>query len=111
MTIPGGTGQTRYTLQTGVRLNLPPGTACRIAPRSSTFLKTGLIVYEGIIDPGYQGELQIFVQNPTDESVEIVNGQRLAQVLFFPVVSPVFEHVESMPDTPRGECGFGSTGS
>lgn len=100
----------RVLLPTGVAICMEEGTAARIVARSSTWDRHHLIVYEGLIDPGYQGELLIGVLNFGTSPVHIKDGERIAQVVFFPVITPAFVHVGSFPETERGTRGFGSTG-
>ena len=100
-------------LPTGVSIKLPHDVGARIISRSSTHLKLHLDVYEGLIDPGYTGELRICVANHTVEGIKVVDGQRLAQVIFFPVIRPTLRFVDELTveDNERGNRGFGSTGS
>lgn len=97
-------------LPTGYRLCLPPEIGARIVSRSSTLFRLKLRVYEGLIDPGYTGELRVMVENPTKERIIVQDGQRLAQVVFIPVIRPTIFEVEDFPATDRGDSGFGSTG-
>jgi len=100
----------RALLTTGVAICMDEGTACRIVSRSSTWDRHKLLVYEGLIDPGYQGELLIGVLNFSELPVKIADGDRIAQVVFFPVIEPCLVHVGDFPETERGTRGFGSTG-
>ncbi len=100
----------RKDLPTGIYILLPPDIGARIISRSSTFFTYGLEVYEGLIDPGYTGELRVMVMNRSGEMVRVHDGQRIAQVVFFPVIRPVLIEVAEFPPTARGTKGFGSTG-
>lgn len=100
----------RVWVPTGVRINIPAGYAARIVSRSSTYAKLGLEVYEGLIDAGYTGELKIALINRTHEDVTLDDGQRLAQIVFFPVIRPALVKVREFTPSERGNNGFGSTG-
>ena len=64
----------------------------------------------GTIDSDYRGEIQIILANLGSEPVTLERGQRIAQLVFAPVVKAVFEKVQELPASPRGQGGFGSTG-
>ena len=99
---------------TGVRLNMSdnPNMAALILPRSSLGMK-GLIISNtiGLIDPDYQGELKIGLWNRTKEELRFDAGERVAQLMFIPIMRPRIEYVSEFSNTTvRGENGFGSTG-
>lgn len=96
-------------IPTGVRIKAPEGVWTRIVGRSST-TRRGLLVIEGIIDNAYTGELLIACVNLTDRVVRVKAGDRIAQVICCPVITPKLAVVEALPETARGEKGFGSTG-
>lgn len=100
----------RFAVPTGICICPPPGVGFRIVGRSSTYFKHGLEISESIVDPGYQGALMIMLLNRTARQVVIQNGQRLAQVIFFPIVPVTLTPVAEFPRTPRGTRGLGSTG-
>lgn len=106
--VPGSLRGVFY-VPTGVRVKAPEGVWTRIVARSST-VKRGLLIPEGVIDNGYTGELQIPCINVTGEDVFIRAGDRLAQLICFPVITPKLAEVEELPATARSEKGFGSTG-
>jgi deoxyuridine 5'-triphosphate nucleotidohydrolase len=83
-----------------------------IVPRSSTGRCTLMLANTiGVIDPDYRGEIMLQVHNFGDRPQVITTGDRLAQVLFLPVLIPAFEVVEDFTiTTARGAGGFGSTG-
>jgi dUTP pyrophosphatase len=101
--------QQMVNLGTGVSIKLPFGCWGAIKPRSSTFAKKKLFVMGGTIDEGYTGELSVFIWNPTNEMRQIVNGDRLAQLVISPRIVPRIKLVTQLPDTDRGSTGFGST--
>ena len=97
-------------IPSGIAMQAPPGVWIRIAPRSSTRRKRGLLVNDGVIDNGYRGELFSYVTNTNDEPVLVKHGDRLAQLILHPVI--VFPAVEAdeLDESSRGTGGFGSTG-
>ena len=99
-------------IPTGNRIEVPEGTFLLITARSSTFKNFGLMVFLGIIDEGYTGELMASVYNPGDTDVVINVGDRVCQVLVLPnLLSGVAPQlVEMIRGHERGENGFGSTG-
>lgn len=94
----------------GIAVEAPLGYWFLIHGRSSTLRKRGLFVNPGIIDNGYRGPLFVYVRNDSPESVEIVVGDRLAQMLLLPYCQPVVEEVGELAGSARGAAGFGSTG-
>ncbi len=101
-------------VRTGLVIEVPSGHCLAILARSSTPLKRGLMVANGvgIIDPDYSGpddEIMIQVLNVTDQDVTIRRGDRLAQGLLLPAPRVTWEEVTEIRDTTRG--GFGATGN
>ncbi len=96
-------------IRTGVYLKLPENTWGDIRPRSSTFANRKLFVMGGTIDSGYTGEISIFIWNPMEKPHRIDNGDRLAQLVLHDRKVVSFLMVDELPDTVRGESGFGST--
>lgn len=103
---PGATVDVR----TGVAIAMPPGWWGRIIGRSSTMRKRGLMVVEGVIDAGFRGELFTCVYNPSEFTIEVQPGERLAQLLFLPVPSVHWSERTELTPSERGENGFGSSG-
>lgn len=98
-------------IPSGVRVSMPDTIWARIVGRSSTLRKRGLLVVEGIIDAGYQGDLFSGVYNLGDAPVFLKPGDRVAQLIFQPLVAPKLKTVlEFSQETMRGSKGFGSTG-
>ncbi len=103
----------RAMVPTGVAVAIPDGHAGLVLPRSGLASGRGLTLANapGLIDAGYRGEVICAVVNlDPHEAVEIAPGDRIAQlvVVALPTVSPRF--VDELPDSSRGEGGFGSTG-
>lgn len=103
----------RATLGTGVAVALPPGHAGFVVPRSGLAARHGITVVNspGTVDAGYRGEIKVTVLN-TDarDSYRIAAGDRIAQLVIVPIARAAFVPVETLPQTERGENGFGSTG-
>lgn len=103
----------RALIGTGVRIALPEGYAAFVVPRSGLAAKHGITVVNapGTVDAGYRGEIKVTLLN-TDarEPYEIAPGDRIAQLIVMPVARAVFRAVEALPESVRGEGGFGSTG-
>ncbi len=91
---------------------LPEGYVGLVAPRSGLATRDGVGVVNapGILDAGYRGELKVILINHGHDSVSIERGERIAQLVVVPFVSPEFFAVEALPDSVRGDGGFGSTG-
>ena len=94
----------------GISVQLPPNTWGMITGRSSTIRKRGLLVTTGIIDNGFRGELFAGVRNQLALDCELKRGDRIAQLILFPMTVPPIETVDELDPSDRGEKGFGSTG-
>lgn len=105
--------QETVLLPTGIALYLAdPGLAAVILPRSGLGHKHGIVLGNlvGLIDSDYQGELKISCWNRTQEHFTIQPGERIAQLVFLPVVQASFSVVTSFAESDRGQDGFGSSG-
>lgn len=103
----------RAVVPTGVRIALPEGTVGFVVPRSGLAAKHGITIVNapGTIDAGYRGELRVILANTdASEPYTIDAGDRIAQLIVMPVSPVEFEPVDALPDSERGEGGFGSTG-
>lgn len=97
-------------VKTGISLEMPKGVVGIIKTRSS-FGKEGYDVTAGVIDAGYRGEISVILQNHTDYSKVIGEGDRVAQLLFLPYYDYLrLEKGRAPLNTKRGANGFGSTG-
>jgi dUTP pyrophosphatase len=103
----------RALIPTGVAIALPPGMEAQVRPRSGLAARHGVTVLNspGTIDADYRGELQVILVNLGDESLFIGRGMRIAQLIIAPVVRARLREVGELVLTPRGETGFGSTGT
>lgn len=102
----------RRLAPTGLRLAIPAGFAGFILPRSGLALKHGLTVLNapGLIDAGYRGEIQVLLINHGTETVTLERGDRIAQLVIQPIAPARPVDVEQLPDSARGQGGFGSSG-
>jgi len=91
---------------------LPSGYELQIRPRSGLALKHGIMLPNspGTVDADYRGELQVIVLNAGAEAFTITRGMRFAQAVLAPVVQAVWQEVARLPESGRGQGGFGSTG-
>ena len=97
---------------TGLALEVPKGCAGLVYARSSLGVKRGLAPANkvGVIDSDYRGEIRVVLLNHGKETQTFEHGERVAQFLITPVLTPAYEEVEELTDTQRGVGGFGSTG-
>lgn len=104
-------GETAW-IPTGIALEVPKGCAGLIYARSSMGVKRGLAPANkvGVIDSDYRGEIRVVLLNHGKEPQTIAHGERVAQMLITPVLTPAYAEVEELDDTQRGQGGFGSTG-
>ena len=104
-------GQTVF-IPTGIALEVPANCAGLIYARSSMACKQGLAPANkvGVIDSDYRGEILVALHNHGCQSRVIEPGQRIAQLLITPVLTPAYEEVPELSDTLRDAGGFGSTG-
>ncbi len=103
---------TRALIPTGLKVSIPSGYEWQIRPRSGNALKHGITVLNspGTIDSDYRGEVKVILANLGEKPFRIRRGDRIAQAVLAPVVYPRFKLVESVPETQRGEGGFGHSG-
>jgi dUTP pyrophosphatase len=106
----------RARVATGLVLALPPGHEGQVRPRSGLAAKHGVTVVNapGTIDEDYRGELAVLLINLSSEPFTIAPGDRIAQLVIAPVTHVDVElnsDLAELGSTPRGEGGFGSTGS
>lgn len=97
---------------TGIKMAIEDGFEVQVRPRSGLAAKNGVTVLNtpGTIDSDYRGEVKVILINLGKNDFVIHNGDRIAQLVCAPVTQAVFESVESLDATERGEGGFGSTG-
>ena len=100
----------RALIETGTAVAIPDGFYGDIRDRSSMAWKRGLHVGAGVIDSGFRDTIKVLLFNMTDDPVHIDPGERIAQLIVTPIVTPELVRVEVLPDADRGMDGFGSTG-
>ena len=100
-------------IPTGIALEVPRGCAGLIYARSGMACKRGLAPANkvGVVDSDYRGEITVVLFNHGSVSQTISNGERIAQFIITPVLTPEYRFAESLSDTLRAEGGFGSTGA
>ena len=104
----------RASVGTGIALEIPPGHAGLVLPRSGLAARHGIALVNapGLIDAGYRGEVRILLLNTdTDEHFEIAPGDRIAQLLLVPFAAAEPVEVAELAVSERGEGGFGSSGN
>ena len=104
-------GKTAF-IPTGIALEVPKGCAGLIYARSGMACKRGLAPANkvGVVDSDYRGEITVVLYNHGDAAQTVENGERIAQFVITPVLTPAYEVTETLSDTVRAEGGFGSTG-
>jgi len=102
----------RCLVPTGLYVEMPEGIECQVRPRSGLALKKGLTVLNtpGTIDADYRGEIGVILVNLSNEAVTIEPGERVAQLVFAPVIQATLIESNTLNASQRGEGGFGSTG-
>jgi dUTP pyrophosphatase len=105
---PGG----RSLVPTGLKVALPPSLEAQVRPRSGLALNYGITVLNtpGTIDQDYRGDIGVILINHSAEPYTIAPGQRIAQLVFTPVVLAHFKTTDDLPDVEETHQGFGSTG-
>lgn len=99
-------------IPTGLALEVPKGCAGLVYARSSMGAKRGLAPANkvGVIDSDYRGEIRVVLLNHSKQTQTIAHGERIAQFLITPVLTPAYVEVCDLSETDRGAGGFGSTG-
>ncbi len=102
----------RAVVGTGLAVAIPDGHAGFVQPRSGLAARHGIAIVNspGLIDAGYRGELKVVLLN-TDagEPFVVAPGMRIAQLVVVPVATPEPVEVAELPESERGERGFGSS--
>ena len=99
-------------IPTGLSIAFSENYEIQIRPRSGLAAKKNISVLNtpGTIDSDYRGEIKVIIYNHGDADFEVNNGDRIAQMVLTPVVKMKLEETDKLPETIRGESGFGSTG-
>lgn len=120
---PGDVGLDLYSLEdydiqpgerkiffVGFALEFPDGYAAIVKDKSSLPAKAGLHTIGGVFDAGYRGEYNVNLINLGQESYHVSKGDKIAQLVIYPVIIAELTQVEELTETSRGEGRFGSTG-
>ena len=99
-------------IPTGISLEVPSGCAGLIYARSGMACKRGLAPANkvGVVDSDYRGEITVVLYNHGNEAQPITNGERIAQFVITPVLTPAYVESDDLSDTARSGRSFGSTG-
>ncbi len=99
-------------IPSGISIAMPNNYEIQIRPRSGLAAKSNITILNtpGTIDSDYRGELKVILFNHGKEDFTVNNGDRIAQIVLTPIIKIDFEEVNELPETIRGEGGFGSTG-
>ena len=99
-------------IPTGLSIAIPNNTEVQIRPRSGLAVKNNISVLNtpGTIDSDYRGELKVILYNHGNKEFIVKNEDRIAQMILMPIIKASLEEVDNLPETIRGEGGFGSTG-
>jgi dUTP pyrophosphatase len=103
----------RASIPTGIAIEIDPGHAALVLPRSGLATRHGISVVNapGLIDAGYRGELRVLLlNNDPSETFELAAGDRIAQLVIIAVSLQEPLEVEALSETARGDGGFGSSG-
>ena len=101
-----------YLVPTGLSVAISENYEIQISPRSGLAAKNNISVLNtpGTIDSDYRGEIKVIIFNHSKQNFIINNGDRIAQMILSPILKMELEETDNLPDTVRGEGGFGSTG-
>lgn len=103
----------RGLVPTGIAVAIPLGYAGLVQPRSGLATRHGVSIVNtpGLIDSGYRGEIKVITINlDPKEPFEIHRGDKIAQIVFYPVPETKLREVDELPSSERGAGGFGSSG-
>ena len=104
--------KTSYLVPTGISVAFSQEYEIQIRPRSGLAVKKNISVLNtpGTIYSDYRGEIIVILFNHSNENFTINNGDRIAQMVLTPIIKMELEETDNLPDSIRGESGFGSTG-
>ena len=99
-------------VKTGIKIAIPQGYAGFVYPRSGLALDKGVTVLnaDGVIDPGFRGEIGVILINHGNQKFKIEPGDRIAQLIIQETIQVEWEEMDGLSDTARGAGGFGHTG-
>lgn len=99
----------RALVDTGISTEYADSVGARIMPRSGLSVR-GIDIGAGLVDSDYRGEIKVLLINNSRETIRVNRGDRIAQIVFFPVFTNAIEWHGTVSETGRGAYGFGSTG-
>ena len=104
--------KTSFLIPTGLSIAFSEDYEIQIRPRSGLAAKNNITVLNtpGTIDSDYRGEIKVIIYNHGDKDFVINNNDRIAQMILTPVIKMELQEIDELPETIRGEGGFGSTG-
>jgi dUTP pyrophosphatase len=102
--------QGKTLIKTDIAIAVPSGHYGRVAPRSGLAHKHFIDVGAGVIDEDYRGNVGVILFNHNNVEFKVNKGDRIAQLILEKISVPDIEEVTELPDTDRGDGGFGSTG-
>lgn len=107
-----GPGETAW-ISTGIAMEVPVGCAGLVYARSGLACKRGLAPANkvGVIDSDYRGPVTVVLHNHSSQPQTVEHGERIAQMVITPVLTPPYEEAEELSVSDRGAGGFGSTGN
>ncbi len=99
-------------IPTGLAMEIPKGCAGLIYARSGLACKRGLAPANkvGVVDSDYRGEFMVVLHNHSNQAQTVCHGERIAQLVITPVLTPAYMETDELSDTVRASGGFGSTG-
>jgi dUTP diphosphatase len=102
----------RAVVPTGLTVQIPAGWEGQVRPRSGLARRYGVTVLNspGTIDSDYRGEIEVLLINLGSQPFVVERGERIAQLVFAPVVVAIWQEVDDLESSDRGSGGFGSTG-
>lgn len=103
----------RALVPTGLAIALPAGFEAQVRPRSGLALRHGITLVNtpGTIDADYRGEIGVILINHGEDAFTVTRGMRIAQMVVAPVTRLAWHETDQLPETARGDGGFGSTGT
>ena len=104
--------KTSFLIPTGLSIAFSENYEVQIRPRSGLAAKNNISVLNtpGTIDSDYRGEIKVIIYNHGDKDFVINSNDRIAQMILTPVIKMELQEIDELPETMRGEGGFGSTG-
>ena len=97
------------SVDTGVHIQLTPGTKCEVKSKSGLWVNHGIIT-TGLIDEGFTGKILVGLANLSEEDYVFEAGEKITQLCVSPVCYPTYSQAEAITGGARGSAGYGSTG-